>query len=225
MNTLENFLTDRPPHIVAITGGGGKTSLLFALGRTFPNALCTTTTKMGRLETLDFPSLFAARSGPDPAKVYGYAPAEIAEFWRQNPTRWIFVEADGSAGRPLKAPAKHEPVIPQKTGTAIAVLGLSCFGKPFSDETVFRSAEVAAITGLGSGDVITPESLAPLVDHPNGFFKSVPEDSRRILFCNQSDLPGAERAAAEFAASIRPGFLDEFLVGSVKTKGLRCHRI
>ena len=40
----------------------------------------------------------------------------------------ILVEADGSARKPLKAPAAHEPVIPMATDTLIIIAGINGFG-------------------------------------------------------------------------------------------------
>ena len=42
---------------------------------------------------------------------------------------YVLVEADGAKRFPLKAPAAHEPVIPDETRLVIAVAGLSGVGK------------------------------------------------------------------------------------------------
>lgn len=238
-----------PPGIVCLTGGGGKTSLLFALAQSLAEAsrpvICTTTTRMllpqsspwlavdireeaSHISPPRQSALFAARP-PDaensPAKVRGYAASDIDELSERCPGVWLLVEADGAARRPLKAPVDHEPVIPSRTAIAIAVMGLSCMNKPFTADTVFRMERVAAITGMSRGDSITPATVARLAAHPQGMFKNVPPEAKRLLFCNQADLPEAEAAAGSLADQIirrAPGFLHGIYVGSLLTKGLQC---
>lgn len=245
--TLFRYLAAYPPGIVSITGGGGKTTLLFTLAKTFAAAnipvICTTTTRMFTPDESEwlhvklsatpdiFPSekkaLFVAQPPltESPEKVSGYASLDVDRIADQQPGSWILVEADGSAQLPLKAPAAHEPVIPERTAISVAVLGLDCINRQCTKERVFRMREVAAITGLEEGDTITPKSLIPLLLHPNGLFKSSPRNAARLLLCNRSDLPGAEEAGyalAEEVAQGAPGFLQGFFVASLKTKGLAC---
>lgn len=242
-------LRPAPPAIISLTGGGGKTSLLFALGMALANTgrsvLCTTTTKMllpeagdgltvaieedsSRLQPPGREALYAARP-PDarraPEKVLGYSPEDIDGLLRREFAEWILVEADGAAGRPLKAPARHEPVIPSLTGVAVAVMGLECVGKPLTEAVAFRMAEIMAITGLSPGESVTPRALANLVGHPDGMFKNVPASAKRLLFCNKADDPETEAIGMEFAKTIRkkcPGFLRGIFIGSLRRKGLRC---
>lgn len=238
------------PGILCLTGGGGKTGLLFALGRAFAAAgktvLCTTTTRMYRplpapwfaMAITDDPAtipaldagmaVFAAKNAPpgaDAAKVHGYAPEDIDALYRRGAASRIVVEADGAAGRPLKAPAAHEPVIPGMTRTVIALIGLSCLGRPFGPETVFRPDRVTAITGLLPGDTVTPAALAALAVHPEGLFKNTPSGASRLLFCNQADIPGSLEAVRHLALILNrdhPGFLRGLYCGALQTEGLRC---
>lgn len=241
-----------PPGILCLTGGGGKTTLLFALGRAFAavghSVLGTTTTRMYRpspgagfsMVLADDPAniaapvngfLFAARNAPpdgDAAKVYGYAPEEVDTLFLRGTASRIIVEADGAAGRFLKAPADHEPVIPLTTRAVVALVGLSCVYRPFGQETVFRPERVTAITGLRPEDAVTPEAVAALVMHREGLFKNTPSGALRLLFCNQADLPGAADAAHALAAILareHPGFLHGLYCGSLQTEGLQCRKI
>lgn len=243
---LRNRIEQVPPGIVSLVGGGGKTSLLFALAKSLAESgravLCTTTTRMLRPAAADWLRVdlretpeyapvaglahFVARP-PSAAdnKVHGYPPETIDELRIRNPRAWILVEADGAAGRPIKAPAAHEPVIPQGTVLVIAVIGLGCFRKPFATDVAFRMEAMADVAGLRPGDAITPAAVARLVLNPRGLFKGAPPAASRILFCNQSDLPGAEAGGGELAGELlrsRPGFLPGVHVGSIQRKGLRC---
>lgn len=236
------------PGVIGLIGGGGKTSLLFALGRAFAAAgdtvLLTTTTRMflpeksrdldvvltedpGALEPVRSGAVYAARPPTEatPDKVRGFSAAEVDALRDRPVADWIVAEADGAARRPLKAPAAAEPVVPSRTAYAVAVLGLGCMGRPFADDVVFRLAETAALTGLAEGERITPAAVARLVVHPDGMFKGAPPAARRIVFCNQSDLPGAQEAGEALArelARTHPGRVHDFLIGSLQAKGLRC---
>ena len=50
----------------------------------------------------------------------------------------ILLECDGARGLPIKAPAEHEPPIPDFVESVVVVAGLSGLGKPITDEFVFR---------------------------------------------------------------------------------------
>lgn len=250
--SLESEPGISPPGILCLTGGGGKTTLLFALGQAFAAAghsvLGTTTTRMYRpspdsgfpVALTDDPAtiaapvsgfLFAARNAPpggDAAKVYGYAPEEVDTLFLRGTASRIIVEADGAAGRPLKAPADHEPVIPLTTRAVVALVGLSCVYKPFGPESVFRPECVTAITGLRPEEPMTPEAVAALVAHREGLFKNAPPGALRLLFCNQADLPGAADAAHTLAAILlreHPGFLHGLYCGSLQKEGLQCRKM
>ncbi len=237
------------PGIIALVGGGGKTSLLFLLGKSLSergaSVLLTTTTKMFRPEPDEWlevalreepPSLavsggralFAARpprKRVSPEKVRGYSPEEIDELAVRRVAEWIVVEADGAAGRPIKAPAAHEPVVPSRTSIAVAVLGLGCMNRPFEHGNVFRGVEFSAVTGLAEGDEISPEAVARLATHPEGMFKNTPHNAVRVLFCNQADLPGAQASGVELSRELSrhyPGIVHRMFLGSLQQKGLRC---
>lgn len=237
------------PGIVALVGGGGKTGLLSALAPHLASGgrscLAATTTRLARPVAGSIPpfayypdpeairlaggeALLAIRPPlpeDDPGKVRGYTGAEVDALLSRRAADWIVVEADGSAGRPLKAPADHEPVVPSLTACVVAVVGLGCLGKPFGPDTVFRMERVAAITGLAPGDVITPEAVAAVVVHPEGLFRNAPANAARMLFCNQADVPGASaggRALARCLAAKRPGFLRGVHMGSIARDGLSC---
>ncbi len=99
----------------------------------------------------------------------------------------IIVEADGSAHRPLKAPAAYEPVFRASTDAVVIVLGASGFGRPLDDESVFRSQIWSDLTRLAPGDAVSPESVAAMVVHRQGLARTAPQSAVRALFINQVD--------------------------------------
>ena len=119
------------------------------------------------------------------------------------PEALFLVEADGAARKPLKAPAAHEPVLPEPLGCCVAVVGLDSVGQPLDDGHVHRSALVCAAAGQEPGSPVTPATLACLVEHPEGLFRNCPAGCRRLVFANKGDGPGALDAASEAAALSR----------------------
>ncbi len=99
----------------------------------------------------------------------------------------VLIEADGSAGRPVKAPGSGEPVIPPQADTVAVLLGLSALGRRVSEKTVHRLEIFSPLTGASAGGVITPELLCSLIVHPGGSFKGALPGMRRILILNQAD--------------------------------------
>ena len=57
----------------------------------------------------------------------------------------IAVEGDGSRRRPVKAPAPHEPVIPDCTTHLVPVAGLDALGLPLSEPYVHRPERMRAL--------------------------------------------------------------------------------
>ena len=122
--------------LVAVVGGGGKTTSMLLLGRQFTGrTILTTTTKMHPERTGGFPVLWGPSDreveralADEPTvivwtrrrdgKAIGVAP-ERCDRWR-DVADLVVVEADGSAGRPFKAPADDEPVVPAPLRRGIA---------------------------------------------------------------------------------------------------------
>ncbi|MCC8108907.1 MAG: putative selenium-dependent hydroxylase accessory protein YqeC [Planctomycetes bacterium] len=237
------------PGIVALVGAGGKTSLLFALAdRAAADnvpTMATTTTRMRVPEERaglavilsdapDVPKTVAGTvaylarppgPGDQADKVRGVSPETVDAWKAARPDAFILVEADGAAGRLLKAPAAHEPVVPVGTDTVVAVIGLGCFNRPFRDDVVFRPEAVTRLTGLRYGDTMTPEAVLPLIGRADGLFKNSPSGARRILFLNQADLPGAAAVGLKLTSLVRdrlPGAVDAVAVGAVASQGVAC---
>ena len=164
------------PGVTAVTGGGGKTTLLRILGEELAAAghtvlLCATTKiyPFPGLENLEDPGeqalkralssrrpVCAGTSVPGTGKLT--APslpmARLAEL-----ADYVLAEADGSAGRPFKAHAAHEPVVPREANQIITVAGASGFGRPVR-EAVHRPELFGFLTELEPEDPVTPEAVA-----------------------------------------------------------------
>jgi molybdenum cofactor cytidylyltransferase len=118
----------------------------------------------------------------------------------------LLIEADGSRQKPLKAPADHEPVVPQFVETVVVVAGLSGLGKPLTEEFVHRPEIFARLSSLKLGETITPEALIRELSHPAGGLKNLPSRVRRVLLLNQADTPEIQAQARGMTGQLRSCF-------------------
>jgi probable selenium-dependent hydroxylase accessory protein YqeC len=83
----------------------------------------------------------------------------------------ILVEADGSRQRPLKAPDRHEPVIPEAADMVCPMVGIDALGEPLSSLSVHRPQLVARIH---QSDVVTEALVVAVVTSARGGLKGAP---------------------------------------------------
>lgn len=163
--------------VTALIGGGGKTTLLYTLAEELRGrgrvVLCTTT-KIRR------PPQYTIYTGSDPAalrdalRVHGVvcagtpysdeklqAPALSLEALAAG-ADYVLVEADGAHGRPLKAHAVYEPVIPKNAARTILVAGADGFGRPIR-EVCHRPELYARLAGAPEDAIVTPEMAARVI--------------------------------------------------------------
>ncbi|GAB4112066.1 MAG: selenium cofactor biosynthesis protein YqeC [Candidatus Caldatribacteriota bacterium] len=137
----------------------------------------------------------------DEEKFFGLAPGWLDNWWRRNMAEYFLVEADGAAGRPIKAPAPHEPVIPLSTTHLIGVIGIDAVGLSLEEKNVFRSQIFSQKMGIKLGEKLNLEHLSRFICHPEGLFKIVPENCLVHLFINkvekEKDIKIAEELAFE----------------------------
>jgi len=122
----------------------------------------------------------------------------------------VLVEADGAAGRSLKAPAPWEPVLPAAVTTVVAVAGLDAQGASLDGDKIHRREEVERVLGPDSGEGRGKNSARPCgrrvapCEIPavllRGYQKHTPPSARLLLFLNKEDEhpvdPGLEQAAS-----------------------------
>lgn len=134
--------------IVAVVGAGGKTSFIqraeeLSLLQGKKTAVMTTThmwippircavgkhvlEAAGQMERDG--SVYFGGCAREEGKMSFPGQNDYEELCRR--AEWVFVEADGSKGLPMKIPDwRYEPVIPNNTDSIIVVFGLSALGNP-----------------------------------------------------------------------------------------------
>lgn len=200
-----------PQDRIALVGAGGKTSLMFQLARDYGSrVICTTTTHLaldqlgeadwhlvaqdvaqlpgpdeefsGKILLVTGPEVETNRvSGPS-LEVLGKL-VELAQSWHCP----VLIEADGARKLPLKAPADHEPPIPDFVDAVIVVIGLSGLGKPLREEWVHRPELYSRLVDLPLGGILESHHLVRGLTSPDGALKNIPRGARRILLVNQLD--------------------------------------
>lgn len=222
MSTLRNLLALGDHELISLVGGGGKSTLMLALGRELAAAgqrvIMTTTTKMGRDQALaapnvcweadavcvsralDKPGPVMLVAGGDEHKVVGPEPRIVDRLFTEVDADFVLVEADGSQGRPLKAPAPFEPVIPSHTTTVVVLMGIDAIGHPLGQ--VAHRIEVACrFTGHDSDHRVTVDDCARVLLHPDGVLRSCPAGAQVKIAITKVGRP-SERVAATGLADL-----------------------
>jgi probable selenium-dependent hydroxylase accessory protein YqeC len=252
MTSLHEELLPKGGGVISIVGGGGKTTLMFRLAaelaRIEETVLTTTTTKI--LEPSEEQSTHVIVS-EDPkevlrksvellrhtahitaareclvskGKLAGFEPSAIEFFMKKGRFQWVLVEADGALEKPIKAPAEHEPVIPECSICVIAVVGLDAIGKPLDDLWVFRPQFYSRVTGVSLGSPVTERSVASVILADRGLMKGCPPDAQRVVFLNKAEGEGriaAGERVASFLTKMGKGKIDRILIGSAEEGRLR----
>ncbi len=210
----------RADEVVSLVGAGGKTTTLWGLvtklRRMGLSVVATTTTNMQtpdspttappmvfaseednwlqsvrtRLDRYGAVTVVRARKRQD--KLKGLEPEDIDPL--RGMADCVIIEADGARGRSLKAPAPHEPAVPEWTTSTIIMAGIDVLGRRLDEDSVHRLEIVQELSGASKGSRIVEEVIALAL--VRGYFPAIPKTSRKIVFLNKVDdarLKQAER--------------------------------
>jgi molybdenum cofactor cytidylyltransferase len=214
-------LADR--ELIAVTGAGGKSTLILALARQLADegkrVLVTTTTKMGPAQVAGFPAvcrtadretidnavaahgLVALITDRDDRKVTGPSARIIDKLFEATAVDYLLVEADGARGRSLKAPAAHEPVVPRSATLVIVVMGIDAVGARISD-AAHRPPQAAALTGRRIDERLTVDDCVTVLTHPRGGLQGIPPTARVVVALTKVTNPEQAATAARLRESL-----------------------
>ncbi len=237
--------------VISIIGAGGKTSLMYSLAHELAVAgkkvMTTTTTKIfmptmkesqativslsveeivARAKILldtNFHITVASEYWRTSNKLNGLEPAAIEYIANTDLFDFIIVEADGAAGRSLKACAPHEPVVPLFSDCVVVVVGLDVLGKPLTEDWVFRSTIFSHNTGVQLQQKVTELSIVSAIVHDMSLVSDNKQGGMNIAFFNKADkvqlLPVSERLAV-FMEQIGGGTFHRYIIGELGAQSI-----
>ncbi|MBQ6514444.1 MAG: putative selenium-dependent hydroxylase accessory protein YqeC [Clostridia bacterium] len=192
--------------LISVIGSGGKTTFLRYLSARLPGTvILTTSTHIWPFP--DVPLIDTASTDREqilPAVRSALARSQVVCLGKSEPSGkladpsstisfedllpeadHILVEADGAAGRPLKAHRSWEPVVPACSGLTVCLVGASGFGRPVSE--VCHCPELfASLVGITPDALVSEEHIAAVLNR---------EALADCYLVNQTDvLPDPERA-------------------------------
>jgi len=226
---LTEALGIKAREVISLVGAGGKTTLMFRLAKELllsgKRVVTTTTTRILEPTSGETGFLFI---DPDEEKIKDFVRCQLGQYHHitvaierlesgklkgVSPNLvnglsslpgidTIITEADGAAGRPVKAPKENEPVIPISTSLVVAVLGVDGMEGELNEKNVYQPERVSKITGIPVGERLTDEAMAALMTHSEGIFKGAPSSSRVVAFLNKVDIPDGTANAKSIAQKI-----------------------
>lgn len=221
-------------HVIALFGGGGKTSMLFKLGlelaNTYTKVLMTSIVKAGPSQ--DFPivlsqsdchieklfqdqrPLYLLKEMIRKDKYYGFESAEL-ERWLPNIDACVF-EADGARDLPLKAHNNYDPVIPSFVSKVIIMIGADVVNTQLSDGKVHRADLFKSIWRIQDNTRIDVRLITEVVTTNKGYLSKIPDAIPITFFINKADaFPSQAKILAENIAKQNVG---KVYYGSIKEK-------
>lgn len=179
--------------MISLIGGGGKTSLMQALGQYYKQkgrkVLLTTTTKVQSPQFYKWEAdwVFSSEEevflhdveGPQ-VVLYAQKCLDVKKLQAPRPEvldilcrrfDLVICEADGSKQLPLKFHTYRDPVIPDRNDFTIAVMGIWALGEIARTQTM----------GSDSEDIIDSKFLDMLVRSPDGLLKGTVAGRRLVL--------------------------------------------
>ncbi|MGD8552581.1 MAG: selenium cofactor biosynthesis protein YqeC [Anaerolineales bacterium] len=244
---LSKALRIESGQVIAFVGAGGKTSairrLVSELSGTAP-VLVTTSTKLaleeenlteehqivedaGGLITIlsewnhSKSLLLTGPELPDEPKWDGLPLAQlqdVIEFSREKKVI-LLIEADGAAGRSIKAPAPHEPALPHNLDLLVPVVAIDALGENLDSDFVHRPDEILKLLDLENETKLSVEHVAGLLKHPQGGLKALPLHAVLRVLINKVETDEQFSQANEIAnLSLQEPKIESVVIGAVQGK-------
>lgn len=196
-------LNIRQGDVVSLVGAGGKTSLMYRLaeeGRAKGwRVLVTTSTRIlvptpaqydqldlsgnlfKEIETLPAGIFVAGIPDEDPAKLRSVN-LELL-YYHLKRFDLVLIEADGSAGKPLKGWNHTEPVVPHYTCSTVGVLDIQTISRVIDETLIHRLEIFCQLSGGCEGEHVCMGHLLRVITETDGLFRSAV--GRETLFINK----------------------------------------
>lgn len=241
---LRHALRVRPDMAVAFTGAGGKTSAIRRLAGELQGdvpLLISVTTRLAKSQSDLAERHLILEEGLDAAQIrrelennasvlltgpldagegkwVGMPPPALDDLWRADELRGavMLVEADGARGRSLKAPAAHEPALPESVDLLVPVVGLDVIGTPADGELVHRPERVLQLLGVDAGAEISEQHVVWLLRAPDGGLKGAPRGAAIRALLNKAGGAREFQAGRRIAQGLAGGPIEAAAIGAVR---------
>lgn len=205
--------------VLAVVGGGGKTSLIFRLTEEFVKSgkkvLIATTTHMAFEPEYPFAENGEIIQIKKNLRAYGYSVTASLDMEKGKIGRLpqerlmqlkkyadvLMIEADGAKRLPLKVPEKWEPVIPDFADLVIGVIGMDAIGQPIN-MSCHRKECAATFLEKRVTDLVREQDVTCIALSEYGLRKAV-DDRQYRVFLNKTDLPGKSYVAEKIAEELK----------------------
>lgn len=206
--------------VVCCVGAGGKKTTMFQLAKAhqgrvaitatahieyFPKTLLATNyigTEDELLEAIKKDDSSRSIAFAKPSERFGrragVSPELIKTIKAECGFDLILIKADGARSRLIKAPAEHEPAVPEYVDTIIPVVSAQVIGMPLTDKIAHRVEQLSKVAGLKENDRIRPEHIARLLSSVEGSLKNT-GTAKVIPLINMVDYTEQEALAREAA--------------------------
>jgi molybdenum cofactor cytidylyltransferase len=222
---------------IAFVGAGGKTTALFKLARQLPSPVIVTATSHLGSWQFSLADSHILTNSPAPLEKLEHGLQGVILITgkmdgdRSNPVdesllQWLnqfcgyhsiplLIEADGSKQRPLKSWAEHEPPIPDFVRHIVHVTGLSGLGKPLNENFVHRPEIFSKISGLQTGEIVTPGAIIRVLTEGQGGLKNIPDHARKTVLMNQADSDELQSTANRMVRPLLSTF-DSVIISNLR---------
>jgi probable selenium-dependent hydroxylase accessory protein YqeC len=128
----------------------------------------------------------------------GISPDIVQTFKDEGRFDLLLIKADGARNRFIKAPAAHEPPVPDCVDIVIPVISAKVIGQPLTEKIAHRVELITRVTGVNENEVINPVHIARLLASPDGALKNT-GSAKVIPLINMVDNREREQLAREAA--------------------------
>ncbi|NQV38094.1 MAG: putative selenium-dependent hydroxylase accessory protein YqeC [Candidatus Marinimicrobia bacterium] len=218
---------------IALLGGGGKTSLLFQLGREFAvendHVLMTSITKAepstnfpinltGSSTEISLSQLYKSQNPiyllHEQIRDYKYSGFSVSqlEVFHQKMDVTIF-ECDGSRNLPLKAHNQRDPVVPDFATHVVIMIGADAINTKLSNGKVHRPELFKSLWDVQDDSTIDIDLITKVLTRKKGYLSKIPDSVKRIYFINKAEAFPVEAEA--LATSLSKVTTDPIYFGSL----------
>lgn len=238
MKTLIELFEIKKCDVISIVGTGGKTTLLFKLGKELKNkykVLLTTSTKIYKPDKEDYDFIYTCmddylndnidvnigatvlskKFNTENQKLIGLDDSDFELI--VNDFDVFLIESDGSRKLPLKGWKNQEPPILKSTNKTIGVFPIDMLGEKISHDKIYAYENFLFFSG--NKDIVDMETVGKICSDKNGIFKN--SRGKLYFYINRVDDEKSLKKAMELAKYLKTNiagkpFDFKICIGSLK---------